>query len=183
MRAKILDPVGMPDTTFNPQPEVFERIPTVYAAKEGGGLQIILGVPDGKIVGADIGGGLYSTLDDYARFLQMHLDNGRVGDTRVLSPEAVREMLKDQTGGVPQKRPSPYVNMKGYSFGAAILEVDEEGRALLLGDGGAFGTFGWIDLKADLVGVYLTQMRIASYYDLFVEGIPEAARAAAEGRK
>jgi CubicO group peptidase (beta-lactamase class C family) len=183
MRAKILDPVGMPDTTFNPQPKVFDRIPTVYAAQEGGGLQVILGVPDGNIVGADIGGGLYSTLDDYARFLQMHLDGGRVGDTRVLSPEAVREMLSDQTGGVPQKRRSPYGDMKGYAFGAAILEVDEEGNPLLLGDGGAFGTFAWIDLEADLVGVYLTQMRITSHYDLFVEGIPEAARTAVEGRR
>ena len=63
--------------------------------------------------------------------------------------------------------------------GATILEVDEEGRPLLLGDGGVFGTFGWIDLKAGLVGVYLTQMRITSHYDLFVEGIPEAARAMA----
>ncbi len=37
--------------------------------------------------------GMYSTTKDYARFLAMYLDGGRVGDTRVLSKAAVERTL------------------------------------------------------------------------------------------
>lgn len=42
-------------------------------------------------------GGLYSTPSDMARFAMMLIGKGRLGDTRILSEEAVAEMARDQT--------------------------------------------------------------------------------------
>ena len=47
------------------------------------------------------GAGLVSTAGDYARFLQMLLNRGELEGTRILRPETVQAMTRDQTGGLP----------------------------------------------------------------------------------
>ena len=44
------------------------------------------------------GGGLYSTLGDYARFLRMILNKGEGERGRVLAPETVETMSRNQMG-------------------------------------------------------------------------------------
>ena len=41
------------------------------------------------------GAGILSTAADYARFLQMMLNGGKLGDARVLSPKSVELMTVD----------------------------------------------------------------------------------------
>ncbi len=45
------------------------------------------------------GAGLVSTAGDYARFLQMILNHGELERARILRPETVDAMTRDQTGG------------------------------------------------------------------------------------
>jgi len=51
------------------------------------------------------GGGLYSTGPDYVRFLRMLLGGGQLDETRVLRPETVAEMARNQIGGLLGNRP------------------------------------------------------------------------------
>ena len=46
------------------------------------------------------GAGLVSTAMDYARFCQMMLDDGKVGNTRLLSRKSVELMTHDQLGKI-----------------------------------------------------------------------------------
>lgn len=90
---RILDPLGMKDTSFNPQGDQLRRAANRYVPREGGGFQLMPnGKPTGDVRVTIVGGGLYSTLDDYAKFLSMILHGGKFGSGRVLSEKSVREI-------------------------------------------------------------------------------------------
>ncbi len=59
----------------------------------------------------------------------------------------------------------------------------KEGNPVLLGDGGGYGTFMWIDRKANLVGDYFTQSRARPNDDLLANLVPKAARKTVEASK
>ncbi|HZC16669.1 MAG TPA: serine hydrolase domain-containing protein, partial [Caulobacteraceae bacterium] len=100
MRTKIFEPLKMVDTGFVVPPERLGRLATLYRTSRSKGL-----VPlDRSPMGSDVlkptrtpsgGGGLASTLGDYARFAQMLLDKGELDGVRVLSPEAVALMTRN----------------------------------------------------------------------------------------
>ncbi len=183
MREKILGPLGMRDTSFNPTPEQRQRSGGIYVHKQGGGFQREnLPALQGNVRGALVAGGLYSTLDDYARFLTMMLGDGRFNGRQILPAKAALETQKDQTGGAPIKS-SPYRNQKGYGLGAAIMGVDAAGKPEYIGDGGAFGTYGWIERDQDLIGVFFTQNRLRDIYNLSMVDIRDLVRAAVDGAK
>jgi len=182
MQEKVLTPLGMKDTTFNPGSELMKRIGKAYHRKPGGGFQNVdLRVlrDDGNIKGALVAGGLFSTLDDYARFLTMMLHDGRYGERQVLSAKSALETRKDQTGGARVEM-SPYKGQKGYAFGAALLPI-EAGDAVRLGDGGAFGTYAWLDRDLELVGVFFAQETVADVGALGAHEVPALVRSAVEG--
>jgi len=183
MREKILQPLGMHDTTFNPSAALRERSGGIYVHKQGGGFQReSLPALQGDIRGALVAGGLYSTIDDYARFLTMMLNDGRFNGRQVLPVNAALATQKDQTKGAPIKS-SPYRNQKGYGFGAAVMGVDAAGNPVYIGDGGAFGTYGWIERDRDLVGVFFTQNRLRDIYNLSMVEIRDLVRAAVDSAK
>lgn len=182
LREKILGPLGMMETTFNPAGKLIERIGKAYSRKPDGGFQVVAGRrPDGHTKGALVAGGLYSTLDDYARFLTMMLHDGRYGGRKVLSAQAALETQKDQTGGAPVKA-SPYKNQKGYGLGAVVMGADANGKPVYIGDGGAFGTYGWIDREQDLAGVFFAQEIVRDIYALSIVDVPSLARQAVQSR-
>ncbi|MBZ5610638.1 MAG: beta-lactamase family protein [Acidobacteriia bacterium] len=183
MREKILAPLGMRDTSFNPTADQRQRSGGIYVHKQGGGFQREnLPALQGNIRGALVAGGLHSTLDDYARFLTMMLNDGRFNGHQVLPAKAALETQKDQTGGAPIKS-SPYRNQKGYGLGAAVMGVDASGKPIYIGDGGAFGTYGWIDRDQELIGVFFTQNRLRDIYNLSMVEIRDLVRAAADNAK
>jgi CubicO group peptidase (beta-lactamase class C family) len=183
MHEKILAPLGMTDTTFNPTAEQRARSGGIYAHKPGGGFQREnLPALQGNVRGALVAGGLYSTLDDYARFLTMMLNDGRYAGRQVLPSKAALETQKDQTNGAPIKS-SPYRGQKGYGLGAAIMGVDAAGKPLYIADGGAFGTYGWIERDQDLAGVFFTQNRLRDIYNLSIVDIRNLVRAAVDAAK
>jgi CubicO group peptidase (beta-lactamase class C family) len=65
-------------------------------------------------------GGLYSTAVDYSRFVQMVLNRGQLGGTRILKDATVAEMAKNQTGSVKVRmQPSAQpLRSKPYPLGA-----------------------------------------------------------------
>ena len=58
------------------------------------------------------GAGLLSTAGDYARFLQMLLNRGELDGVRMLRPETVDAMTRDQTEGLPLWIPRARVRLR-----------------------------------------------------------------------
>lgn len=136
MRERVFGPLGMRATTFAPGPELLARLATIHQRKQGGGLEPneewrikgTLAFPSG-------GGGLYSTLHDYARFAQMLLQNGTLDGVRVLSRKSVELMLANQFAqlGTPTG-PAPHTGL-----GVSVRREDREPWRSL----GSTGAFGW----------------------------------------
>ncbi len=110
------------------------------------------------------GGGLVSSTHDYARFLQMLVNEGELDGVRILSPESVRIMrtnsLRDELlmGGGPNRAGAP-----GTGFGVDFAVIFDPAAANSpQGPGtyywsGAAGTWFWIDPVYDMFWVGMIQ--------------------------
>ncbi|RUL88083.1 serine hydrolase domain-containing protein [Tautonia sociabilis] len=169
-RTRIFEPLGMVDTSFVLPEEKRDRLAAVYEPAEGGGLQPLDGHPeqhgplvysasyptwdDGSFYSG--GAGLVSTLGDYARFLQMTLNEGELDGVRLLRPETVEAMTTDQVGalGVPN-----WGHGQGFGFGFGVVKENSDlpWAAGSYSWGGFFATYFWVDPEHELVGIVFTQ--------------------------
>jgi CubicO group peptidase (beta-lactamase class C family) len=105
------------------------------------------------------GGGMSGTIGDYARFLQMLLNEGELDGVRVLRAETVREMTQNATGNMPTGRPG-----WGFTLGFGIVTDPAAAKSRLpagsYGWGGFYGTQFWIDPINRVVGLVMTQTLI-----------------------
>jgi CubicO group peptidase (beta-lactamase class C family) len=108
------------------------------------------------------GAGLVSTADDYARFLQMLLNRGELAGKRILRPETVQAMTRDQTGGLPLWIPVHGIRF-GYGFGIAEYKNAPAGT---FSWGGIYYTDFWVDPQHDLIGIMMTQIYPSSHLKL-----------------
>jgi CubicO group peptidase (beta-lactamase class C family) len=105
------------------------------------------------------GAGLVSTAQDYARFLQMFLNRGALDGRRILRPETVQAMTRDQTGSLPLSIPVHGFRF-GYGFGISTGGRDDVKKdpAGTFGWGGIYYTDFWVDPQHDLIGIMMTQV-------------------------
>jgi predicted dienelactone hydrolase/CubicO group peptidase (beta-lactamase class C family) len=104
-------------------------------------------------------GGVVTSLTDYRKFILMLLNGGVYNGKRILSSEAVGEMMRDQTNGVPIVRTVQEDHSYRYSLGAWYRVVDAATGEAIVSSGGAFGTSPWIDLKGEYGVVFITMAR------------------------
>jgi len=165
---EIFGPLGMLDTHFYLPGEKAARLATLYAANaegnlrvaKGGESEIYLDNPRYPVEGARTyfsgGGGLSSTTRDYARFLQMLLDEGELDGARILSRKSVELLISPRVelerGGLPKMSAAFYVT------GSPGLEgvLTSPGSYSW---GGAFYTTYFIDPHENLVAVFMSQGR------------------------
>src|SRR5262249_44508089 len=106
------------------------------------------------------GGGMSGTIGDYARFLQMLLNEGELDDVRVLRAETVQQMTRNATGNMPTLRGPGW----GFTLGFGILTDPAAAKSRLpagsYGWGGIYGTQFWIDPANRVVGLVMTQTAI-----------------------
>ena len=171
MRDRMFAPLGMVDTDFYVPAAKQARLAITYRRSKTRGLveveQPLFGKDAGRIPkAASGGGGLYSTVDDFARFAQMLLNRGELGGARIISPEAVALMtanhLSDEimAGGYGVGH-QPIRPGFGYGFNGAVftdpaLAGSKVGRGTYQWDGAA-GTWFWVDPENDLLFVGLIQ--------------------------
>ena len=164
LRERLFDPLGMDDTHFFLPHAKVDRLTTVYSATDHG----IARAPDpGHMVGQGAyvdgprmsfsgGAGALSTVEDYARFLQMMLNGGELDGQRILSRTTVDLMTVDHTGDIG------FRDGQGFGLGFSIVE-DPSARGLPgsvgeYGWGGAYHSTYWVDPKEELVVAYMTQL-------------------------
>lgn len=170
VQKRILDPLGMKDTTFYPAEKPSVQLATGYnKSRTTGELTVAkrrtdLGVRGQPPFG---NGGLFSTGPDYARFCQMLLGGGVYQGKRLLSPEAMKYLTTVQTGDLPTgffqtAEYGQYGANYGWGIATCILREPHPGVAAMLspgtfGHGGAWGTQAWMDPVRGVAYIMMVQ--------------------------
>lgn len=165
MKARLLDPLGMKDTSFYvPEPARQPRIAEPLPDDRNFGVGTDFNDPRIVQKAESGGGGLVSTASDYARFLQMLLSGGTLDGRRYLSPRTIAFMTADHSSAGAGITPGPlYLPGAGYGFGLGFAVRRANGEApypAAAGEynwGGAGGTYMWVDPKNDLFVVFMLQ--------------------------
>jgi CubicO group peptidase (beta-lactamase class C family) len=147
LQNRLLDPLGMTDTTFWPNEEQVARLAKAYRPNaDNNGLeettisQMTYPLTDPRRQPFPAGG-LFSTAHDVARFCQMILNGGTLDGRHYLSEVAIREMSRKQTGDLPES----------YGLGWGV------GNDGSFGHGGALSTNMNISPETGRVTVFLVQ--------------------------
>jgi CubicO group peptidase (beta-lactamase class C family) len=172
-RIRIFEPLGMKDTYFYVPQEKAARLVNLYKENEEGHLQkstktilngpTVVNYPFIKTGYYSGGGGLSSTIYDYAIFLQMLLNNGKYNGKQLLSRNSIRMMTMNQVGDL---------NMGVNKFGLGFQVVTENGSAKTparegtFSWSGAFATFYWVDPKEKLVLLFFRQLEYGSHVEV-----------------
>lgn len=163
---EIFAPLKMEDTGFYVPEEKHSRLATLYTRNEEGELMKLsgnAGVTDAEVDFNDIfkqpathfsgGGGLVSTVDDYARFSRMLLNSGELEGVRILEEETVQMIMSDQLPeGVDYK--------EGYGYG---LGGQVELKSGSYSWGGAASTNFVINPSHELIVLAFTQFMPSDY--------------------
>ena len=175
LQERIFDPLRMEDTGFMVPAEKRGRFTANYASPDGT-LQMIDSPDDGQYTRPPAwvsgGGGLASTASDYIRFAQMLLDDGALGDVRILAPETVAMMRSNRLPDAMVPIQLGAYLSPGYGFGLGFsVVVDAEGTPEPDNNGvfrwaGAANTFFWIDPEDELIGMVWTQFNPFAAYNL-----------------
>ncbi len=111
------------------------------------------------------GYGLVSTLDDYSRFAQMLVNEGKLGETRILEPETVRLMATNQlSDSVTDRSWLPTKGNVGFGINFAVRVGPQESPDDNYGEVGEFfwdgaaSTLFWVDPKNKLTAVLFVQL-------------------------
>lgn len=161
---RIFRPLGMNDTYFNVPQEKASKLVNFFQ-DSGSGIK-----KQDKVFGGFLdlnfplqphdyfsgGGGLSSTITDYATFLQMLLNGGEYNGTRYLAHNTVRLMTMNQIGDLFS------VGENKFSFGFSL--VTENGSRLAPNQagtyawGGVFSTSYWVDPKEEMIVLIYRQI-------------------------
>jgi CubicO group peptidase (beta-lactamase class C family) len=165
-KERLLDPLGMPDTSFyvsDPAklPLLAEPLPTdnKFRVSYDRNVRRMMKWESG-------GGGMVSTIKDFARFSQMLLNGGSLDGRQYLSPQAFDEMAKDHIGpGSGIARDYFYFPGDGFGYGLGFGVRTDPGNAKppppgSLGElkwDGASGCYFIIDRKQDMFFILMEQ--------------------------
>ncbi len=176
LETRIFAPLGMRDTFFSVPGDKRERVVTVHGRMADGSLRenpnppTLMSPPRGD-------GGLFSTATDYARFMRLFLNGGRIGSTRLVAERTVDLMTSNQLGAITVteqhttdaslSQPFPLGAGKDtFGFGFQIEAPPASAGLRSTGSvswGGIFNTHFWIDRRQSIAGVVL--MQVLPYYD------------------
>jgi CubicO group peptidase (beta-lactamase class C family) len=166
LEERLFEPLGMRDTGFSVPAEKLDRLATCYWTNYKTGALRLFDEPAGQWSRPPAfpsgGAGIVSTVDDFFAFGQMLLNNGRHGNTRILSRPTVETMTTDQlTFG--QKAvsglTSGYFENHGWGFGLSVVTRRENPAEPVgaFGWDGGLGTSWRCDPREELIGIQLTQ--------------------------
>jgi len=164
MQKRLLDPLGMRDTTWWISPEQDQRRAHTYVLNaqsrrlEETTIHYMYGGAVTDRARPPLGGaGLFSTAADLAKFYQMMLHGGESAGRRILRSDTVAEMTRKQTGDLKARPGMPW------GLGFCVVEDPEQmeaNRTLSpgsFGHGGAFGTQSWTDPTRGLIYIMMIE--------------------------
>jgi CubicO group peptidase (beta-lactamase class C family) len=157
---RVTGPLGMADTGFHVPAKDHGRLAGGFAKDPDTGADVsLLAVTEPPSFESG-GGGMVSTSIDYARFMHMLLEGGRLGAVRLLSRKSVELMTADHLGTIEGP---PDLLTPGYGFGLGFAVRRDRGMSATPGSVGSFnwsgaaGTTFWVDPAEQLTCVFMMQ--------------------------
>jgi len=171
MQANIFEPLGMTSTGYRITPDMRSRLAKVHRRRDGALVPIDMETQQEPLV-ENGGGGLNSTVGDYAAFMRMILNGGEGNGNRVLKPETVRMMSQNQMGDcrvglLPTTDPSGSLDAEffpglektwGLTFMINETAAPTGRSAHSLAWAGLYNSYFWIDPAKGIAGVFLAQL-------------------------
>jgi CubicO group peptidase (beta-lactamase class C family) len=162
LQKRLLDPLGMKDTSFYLTDAQLPRLAKSYELKDGALREVPIVFLNGypptfRDRYPAPNGGLFSTASDYARFCRMLLNHGTLDGRQLLKPETVALMSTIQTGDLK----TGFTDGNGWGLGVCVVRQPQGVTAALspgsFGHGGAYGTQAWIDPVKQRIYVLMVQ--------------------------
>ncbi|MET1411839.1 serine hydrolase domain-containing protein [Roseibium sp. HPY-6] len=164
---EIFEPLAMASTAFEPE-RLHERLADVHIRGEDGKFAPMELAPPSMPEVYGMGHALYSTPNDYMRFLRMILNGGQLDGSRVLSEDGLATMLGDQMSGLkfqtmvscsPITADVVLPDDTTHSMIATLHTSDVPGKrsAGTQSWAGVCNTHYWVDPGKDLAAVIMTQ--------------------------
>jgi CubicO group peptidase (beta-lactamase class C family) len=162
LRERLFAPLGMSDTGFFAPADKHERLAEAFAKDPDTGAAVeLINVRAAPRLEMG-GGGLVSTMDDYARFLLMLYRGGTLGAARILGRKTIAFMTADHLG--PEVRiGTRFLLAPGHGFGLGFAVRRDAGMAPTPGTvgeyfwGGIAGTAFWIAPQEELIALMMIQ--------------------------
>ena len=166
---RIFQPLGMKDTYFNMPMDKASRLVNFFIQDSTGAIKkqdktfggaLDMKYPLQKTDYFSGGGGLVSTVYDYAIFLQMLLNGGEYNGVKLLAPNTVRMMTMNQIGDLYVDLGVKTENKFGFGFSLITENGSRLGpsQAGTYAWGGVFSTSYWVDPKEDMLVLIYRQM-------------------------
>ena len=169
---RIFKPLGMDDSFFYLPKAKLDRFPTLYTpVRETGEWKLTVSErpeESEKVIGPGTyfeagggGGGVLSTVADYARFAQMLLNKGELDGVQILSRKSIEIMTSSHTGDMVLPLGQPGM---GFGMGVGVLKGGGTPTYRSIGTygwGGAAGTSFFVDPKEELICIIFTQVFMA----------------------
>jgi CubicO group peptidase (beta-lactamase class C family) len=196
MQKNIFGPLAMRSTGYRLTPAIRERLSGVHQRFPDGHLEVAPWDPPQRPEDFLAGGGLYSTVGDYLRFIRMILGKGTLDGVQILKPETIAEMSRNHIGPLPAgvlKTASPAMSFDadffpgmtcGWGLSFLINSEDIPGRraAGSLCWAGLRNSYFWIDPKSGIGGTIITQLlpfadpTVLRLYEGFEQGVYASVR-------
>ena len=172
MRSNIFEPLGMSSTGFGVTPDMRERLAGMHRRRDDGTLATQEMEIEEEPRFQMGGGGLYGTVEDYSRFLQMFLNGGQAGEAGILRPETIEMMAANHMGDhrvTPLRTAMPPISRDVEFFPGVekswglTFQINEDPLPTGRPTGGLMwagiaNTFFWLDLRNGIAGIYASQM-------------------------
>ncbi|WDI30203.1 serine hydrolase [Hyphococcus flavus] len=165
----LFNPMKMNDTYFVVPDSKRMRFAALYTRDDNGALTVMSSPYDPETeTFPSGGGGVKSTLHDYARFARMLLGGGQLDGIRILSAEAVNLMTRPHVEkSVADSWQGDYAWGYGLSVRRTMLERPDDKKSVgSFGWNGGYGTLFFVDPSLDLIGITFTQMHWRDDHDM-----------------
>jgi CubicO group peptidase (beta-lactamase class C family) len=175
----IFKPLGMVDTSYAVAAEKQSRVAPQFSRAAGRIAPLpIATVPSTPTAPFRGDGGLYSTVEDYGKFVRMLLNGGTFDGSRILTEASVKMMGQNAIGSVvldlqpdaDKQRTKPFPLGAGkdkFGLGFQIAADDPATKGLRspgsMSWAGIFNTEFWVDPAKHIGGVHL--MQLLPFYD------------------
>jgi CubicO group peptidase (beta-lactamase class C family) len=175
----IFTPLGMVDTSYAVAAAKQSRVPTNHSRFTGTMVEQprtpMLSTPTAPFRGD---GGLYSTVEDYGRFVRMLLNDGTLGSAKILSPASVKAMGENHIGAIfverqpdaDKQRTKPFplgAGKEKFGLGFQLASNDPAMKAFRspgsMSWAGIFNTEFWVDPVKHIGAVQM--MQVLPFYD------------------